>query len=184
MIVGHKIRALKRHLKQGGVVAYATRAVFGLGVDPGSTRGLQQLLRFKRRPKQKGLIVIAHEAKLLKGFHAPLTAEENRLMNSRWPGNHTWLVPAHAHLNAAVTGNRRPRLVALRVDDYPSTYELTQSLGMALISTSANRAGQRPAKSYREVRRRLGKLWVLSGRTRHGETPSRIERLSGGLVRR
>jgi L-threonylcarbamoyladenylate synthase len=185
MICGHRRRALQAHLKQGGVIAYATRAVFGLGCNPQSPRGIKRLLALKHRPKQKGLIVIAHEAGRLKRFHAKLSGEQNRQMLSRWPGNHTWLVPAHPHCPAHITGNRQPRQVALRVDDYPVTQTLLKSLGQPLISTSANRAGQRPAKTRREVLRRFGHLLrVLPGRTRRGEAPSRIENLAGGVVRR
>jgi L-threonylcarbamoyladenylate synthase len=185
MIVGHQLRALKAHLERGGVVAYATRAVFGLGAAPHSSHGIRRLLRLKRRPWQKGLIVIAHQAQKLARFHGPLTAAETTRMHSRWPGNHTWLVPAHPHCHGDITGNRRPRLVALRVDDYPATQMLCRLLNMALISTSANRTGQRPAKSFREVARRFGttQLRIIAGRTRHGAKPSRIERLAGGLVR-
>lgn len=185
MIVGHRLRALKAYLKRGGVVAYATRAVFGLGSDPKSVQGIGRVLAVKRRPKQKGLIVIAHEAKHLRGFTEKLSPDQMQQMHARWPGNHTWLVPAQPHCPALITGNRRPRRVALRVDDYPATATLLKSLKAPLISTSANRAGQRPAKTRREVLRRFGhQLQVLPGRVRRGESPSRIEVLGGGVVRR
>lgn len=172
-------RALRAYLRQGGVIAYATRAVFGLGCDPASLRGLRRLRAIKRRPAHKGVIVIADRPERLSPFHAPLTEAQNTRCVSRWPGSHTWLVPAAARLPALLLGTRRQpgqaRRIALRVDAHPDAVGLCRRLGMALVSTSANRAGRRPIQTSRECMRQFGsRVRVIPGRVVKHCRPSTI----------
>lgn len=172
-------RGLRDYLRRGGVIAYATRAVFGLGCDPTSLQGLRRLLALKRRPVHKGMIVIADRAERLAPFHASLTSAQKARRDSRWPGSHTWLMPAASRLPSLLLGHHRqpgsPRRIALRVDAHPDAVALCRRLGMALVSTSANRAGRRPIRTARECRRQFGgRVRVIPGRVVHRCRPSTI----------
>ena len=183
----HDPRALRAYLRQGGLIAYATQAVFGLGCDPRSARGVRRLLALKRRPAHKGLIVIADRQERLAPFHQPLTPAQQQRMQRRWPGAHTWLVPAAARVLVALRGRhrqpgQRPR-VALRVDAHPDAVALCRHLRMALVSTSANRAGQRPLKSTRACQRQFGeRVRVVPGRVEAHCRPSTIADLLSDQV--
>src|SRR5918992_3374074 len=59
-------------IRAGGVVAYPTEAVFGLGCDPVNEAAVEKLLKLKQRPRDKGLILIAAEFAQLEGFLKPL----------------------------------------------------------------------------------------------------------------
>ena len=167
-------------IRGGGVVAYATEYCFGLGCDPFNDRAVTRLLRIKRRPADKGLIVLAADL----GQLAPFVDDVPPAVAQSWPGPHTWLLTPRAGVPHSITG-AHPR-VALRVTAHRQAAALCARAGMAIVSTSANRAGERPARSFRDTARRLGKDvdYVLPGRvgTLTAPTPIR-DAHTGELVR-
>lgn len=166
-------------LRKGGIVAHATESVFGLACDPRNARAVERLLRVKRRPARKGLIVIAADARALRRLVDDLPV---RALVS-WPGPYTWLVPA-AGAPRRLRGAHAT--LAVRVAAHAQAASLCRLAGGALVSTSANRGGERPARSARETRRRFGRAldYVLPGRTGGARTPTRIaDARSGRVVR-
>ncbi len=167
-------------MRRGGVVGYAVEACFGLGCDPRNRRAVQRLLRLKRRPAAKGLILIANRAEALQYYTKELSAR----VLSTWPGPHTWLVEARPALPAIVRG--RHTTVAVRVTAHSQAAQLARLSGGTLISTSANRAHQKPTRHYRDLCRRFGRDLdaILVGRigTLAKPTPIRDAR-SGRTIR-
>lgn len=168
-------------IRAGGIVAYATEAVFGLGCDPRNRRAVDRLRRIKQRSLRKGFILIAANS----GQLAPYVWAIPPQALATWPGPHTWLVPARSGIAYSwITG--RSRSIAVRVTAHRQAAALCRACRMAIVSTSANRAGQRPARSEREVRRRFGCLvdYVLPGRVGGARRPTPIrDAVSGRLVR-
>lgn len=140
-------RALRHYLHGGGVVAYPTESCFGLGCDPLSRLGVQRILRLKRRPQHKGLILIASQWQQLRPFIAPLSAEQITLMNQYWPGPHTWLVPASQKCPVWLKG--RHKTIAVRVTAHSGSRKLCAQTDMALVSTSANRSGGKATRTFK-----------------------------------
>lgn len=167
-------------LQAGGIVAYATEYCFGLGCDPLNRSAVLKLLRLKSRPLAKGLIVLAaSEAQL-----APYVADIPANVRASWPGPHTWLLPAKSDVPGWITGGHDR--IAARVTAHAQAAALCCAAGMAIVSTSANRAGEAPARSDREVARRFGKLidYILPGRVGDSPAPTPIrDALTGQLVR-
>jgi len=159
-----------RVLKQGGIVAYATEYCFGLGCDPMNRDAVLRLLRLKQRPVKKGLIVLAADVAQL----APYVAEIPPHVAATWPGPHTWLLPANTAVPNWITG--RHERIAVRVTAHPQAAALCRAAGLAIISTSANRSGESPARVDREVIRRFGGLvdYVLPGRVGNAPAPTPI----------
>ena len=83
-----------RWIKAGGVIAYPTEAVFGLGCDPADPLAVTRLLAMKKRPPDKGLILVAADWAQLQPWLQPQPADLERRMRRSWPGPVTWLVPA------------------------------------------------------------------------------------------
>ena len=137
-------------LRHGGVIAYPTEAVWGLGCDPRDEMAVLRLLALKQREVDKGLILIAaDEAQLAPYIDMSLLAEAQRTaVRASWPGPHTWIVPASASAPGWITGMHRG--IAVRVSSHPTVIALCNAFGGALVSTSANRAGQ-PAPSTRDA---------------------------------
>ncbi|MGB5569781.1 MAG: Sua5/YciO/YrdC/YwlC family protein, partial [Sedimenticolaceae bacterium] len=82
-------------LRSGGVLPYPTEAVYGLGCDPLNRHAVERLLDIKKRPVQKGLILIASRFQQLTPFIAAQPPEIQRRLDESWPGPVTWLVPAN-----------------------------------------------------------------------------------------
>ncbi|TFH87004.1 tRNA threonylcarbamoyladenosine biosynthesis protein RimN [Billgrantia azerbaijanica] len=171
-------------LRAGGVIAYPTEAVWGLGCDPDNDEAVAHLLRLKERDPAKGLILVAASieqfapwlADLPPALHAPLVAS--------WPGPNTWLVPDNGRTHALVRGAHD--CVALRVSDHPGVVALCEAFGGPIVSTSANRAGEPPAMSAAEIREIFGGEIdaVIEGELGGLERPSTIRDLLSGRVMR
>ncbi len=146
--------AARKTLAGGGVVAYPTEAVFGLGCDPANDDALARLLALKGRDVAKGLILIAHVQAVLEPWLAPLTDEMRARIRPTWPGPVTWLLPAASGVSTALRGEHDT--LAVRVTDHPIAAALCRAWGGPLVSTSANRAGGEPARSVDEVRALFG----------------------------
>lgn len=167
------IAVIRAHLRAGGVIAYATESCFGLGCDPRNTDAIKKILRLKRRPWHKGLIVVASEPAQLRQLVQPLTPEQRAFTRQYWPGPYTFLLP-RTRRAPRVLGGRHAKL-AVRISAHPDVQRLCSALDMALVSTSANRAGCKPIKSTRECRRQFGtQVMVLPGRIGKRKRPSTI----------
>ena len=167
-------------LRRGGIVAYPTESVYGLGCDPGNRDAVMRLLRIKQRTPAKGLILIAGDIEQL----LPWVQEIPAHVRATWPGAHTWLVQPRAGVPYWITG--RHARIAVRISALASVRALCHAAGMALVSSSANRSGQKPARSYREVLRRFGSEvdYVLPGRVGGRRQPTPItDADSGRLIR-
>ena len=138
-------------LKQGGVIAYPTEAVWGLGCDPFNETAVMRLLAIKQREVAKGLILIAGVHAHLDGLldWSSVSAEHRVDIDASWPGPNTWIVPATARVPRWITGAHAG--VAVRVTAHPTVHALCAAFGGPLVSTSANRAGEPPAFSLREL---------------------------------
>ena len=136
-------------LKSGGVIAYPTEAVWGLGCDPFDETAVMRLLAIKQRPVDKGLILIAADLAQLQPLLDLPAVPETRLAEvlASWPGPHTWVLPASATAPRWITGTHPG--IAVRVSAHPTVVALCRAFGGPLVSTSANLAGA-PAAFLRE----------------------------------
>ena len=141
-------------LARGGIVAYPTEAVYGLGCDPGNETALGRLLALKERPADKGLILIAADLAALEPWLAPLDAALRARVAPTWPGPVTWLLPAGSGCPPRLRGAHET--LAVRVTAHPIAAALCTAWGGALVSTSANASGGEPARDASAVRRLLG----------------------------
>ena len=175
-----ELQRAARILKQGGIVAYATEYCFGLGCDPFNRNAVLRLLRLKRRPVKKGLIVLAADT----GQLAPYLNDLPPQVAASWPGPHTWLLVPRPGIPGWITG--RHARIAVRVTAHAQAAALCHMAGMAIVSTSANHAGESPARTDREVVRRFGKRvdYVLRGSVGEARMPTPIrDAVTDTLVR-
>jgi len=174
---------LRVHLRRGGLIAYPTESCYGLGCDPRNTRALKRLIRLKGRGAAKGLLLIADHFKRLQPFVRPPSLAELARMQRSWPGPVTWVVPASRACPPLLTGGRPT--IAVRVTAHAEAARLCRRLGMALVSTSANKSGKKPAKTAAECRRIFGsQVRVIDGRIGTRKRPSTLIDLATGTVLR
>ena len=175
--------SLRAYLRLGGVIAYPTESCYGLGCDPRNPRALKRLIALKGRSAAKGLLLIADRYRRLAPFVGAIPPAELARMRRSWPGPVTWVVPASAACPPLLTGGRKT--VAIRVTAHPGAAGLSRTLGMALVSTSANKSGQKPAKTAAECRRLFGaRVRVVAGRIGTRRRPSTLIDLATGTVLR
>ncbi|MFP7722306.1 L-threonylcarbamoyladenylate synthase [Lysobacter sp. A3-1-A15] len=138
-------------LRAGGVVAYPTEAVWGLGCDPFDEVAVLRLLDIKQRPVAKGLILVAATPSQLDGLvdWDALPGRCRADVEAGWPGPNTWIVPCTGRVPAWISGGHAG--VAVRVSAHPVVSDLCTAFGGPLVSTSANRGGQPPAFSRAEL---------------------------------
>lgn len=138
-------------LRAGGVLAYPTEAVFGLGCDPQDLAAFERVFSLKQRPPSQGVLLIAAEFAQVERYIALDQVPKERMDDAlaTWPGPFTWIFPRSAAVPAWVAGNHDG--IALRVTAHAPTAVLCHAFGGAIVSTSANPHGQPPARSPQEV---------------------------------
>lgn len=161
MALSIPVQKAARILNEGGVIAYPTEGVFGLGCLPLIQDAVERVLDIKGRDPSMGLILIASSLSQLEPY-AVLPADERDLAGSL---EHpvTWVLPAQPSAPLWLRG-RHPG-VAVRISAHPVAAALCDAAGSALVSTSANLAGQPPARNSIVLRRRFGRLvdYVVPG---------------------
>ena len=171
-------------LRAGGIVAYPTEAVWGLGCDPRNEGAIERLLALKGRPAEKGLILVAAGFGQLRPFLQPLDAEREAAVLATWPGPVTWVWPAGPAVSPWLRGKHES--LAVRISDHPLVVALCEAFGGPVVSTSANRSGEPPARTREDVVASLGDAldFVLDGETGGRERPSEIRDARTGAILR
>ncbi len=182
--VRHRLALAVHWIARGGLVAYPTEAVYGLGCDPRDEAAVGRLLTLKARPERKGLILIAADWCQLEPFVLSLDPDRMAVIRASWPGAVTWLLPARRDTPCWLTGNHAT--LAVRVTAHPVAAALCRRWCGPLVSTSANRATRRPARTALGVRRSLGGGldYILSGSCGGAASPSSIRDGATGAVHR
>lgn len=144
------VRLAAAVLQKGGVIAYPTEGVWGLGCDPFSPTAVLKVLDLKQRPMSKGLILVAASIEQIEPYLRQLTALQRAQLHSTWPGAQTWVVPHGNTLPDWVTGYKST--VAVRVSAHPLVAALCRAFGGPIVSTSANPNGRAPARTPLQVR--------------------------------
>jgi L-threonylcarbamoyladenylate synthase len=178
-----RLRRAVRVMRAGGVVAYPTEAVYGLGCDPLNHDAVMRLLTIKRRPPEKGLILIASRFDQLTPFLRATGEEVRQRVDATWPGPVTWLLPASPATPNWLRGMHDS--LAVRVTAHPLAAALCEAFGGPIVSTSANASGRPPARTaLQAVLRCPGVDLVLVGATGGLRRPTPIrDALSGKLLR-
>jgi L-threonylcarbamoyladenylate synthase len=165
-------------LETGGIIAYPTEGVWGLGCDPFDERAVNRLLQLKQRPVEKGLILVAASMEQIAALLAPLDEQQMALLRSGWPGPNTWLLPDPDQLVPAWIKGKFDT-VAVRVSDHPLVQALCKGFGGPIVSTSANPGSKPPATSSVRVLTWFGDKidFVVPGRLGGAKGPSSIRDL-------
>jgi L-threonylcarbamoyladenylate synthase len=171
-------------LQLGKVIAYPTEAVFGLGCDPLNENAVRQILALKQRPESAGLILIADDFSRFRSFIESLSEQLKARAMAVWPGPVTWLVPKSERVPPWLAGEHQT--IALRIPNHPVCQALCKAYGGAIVSTSANPGGKRPAVSAQDVEAYFGAslCGTVEGLLGAGDKPSEIRDLVSGRVLR
>ena len=141
-----------------------------------------RILKLKRRPQAKGLILIASHAQQLARYVSK-PALQAALASGFWPGPVTLLLPAAKQCPIWLKG--RHQKIAVRMTGHRPAARLCSRFGTALVSTSANRSGQKALKQVRHVQHAFGQqVQVIRGKIGKANRPSVIRDLATGQILR
>jgi L-threonylcarbamoyladenylate synthase len=173
-------------LRGGGVLAYPTEAVFGLGCDPHDQAAFERLFALKQRPATQGVLLIAADFAQVERYIelAAVPSEVLQQVRASWPGPHTWIFPRSADVPSWVAGAHAG--VALRVTAHEPAAALCRAFGGALVSTSANPHGRSPARAAHTVAEYFGDALdgLLDAPLGGQSSPTMIrDALSGAIIR-
>jgi L-threonylcarbamoyladenylate synthase len=178
------VARIARLVRAGGVIAYPTEGVFGIGCAADDAVAVARILALKGRGAGLGFIVIGATFEQVEALLAPVSTRLRARLDATWPGPVTWVVPAHADTPAWLTGGRDT--LAVRITAHPPARALCERAGVALVSTSANRHGRPPARTALAVRRIFGRSidGLLPGACGTLAGPTEIRDLASGRVLR
>lgn len=149
-------------LRSGGLVAFPTETVYGLGADATNTPAVRKIFKAKGRPATNPLIVHVMNAEIARRYCTAWPAAAEKLAATFWPGPLTLVLPKAQSIGDEVTAGRKT--VGLRVPRHPVALELLEKFGVAVAAPSANRSNHVSPTTAEHVREELGKeLEILDG---------------------
>ena len=169
-----------RWIRIGGVIAYPTEGVFGLGCLPDNIEAVFRILQIKRRGAAKGLILIAANARQLQGWIDP----DHALPDPDPEHPVTWIVSPGPLVNPAICGEHSG--LAVRITTNPVAAALCDAVDAPLVSTSANVSGRPTARNAFVLRRQFARRvdYIVPGDCGPASGPSEIRDLATGKVLR
>ena len=167
-------------LRAGGLVAFPTETVYGLGADAGNPAAVGKIFAAKGRPATHPVIVHLADAVQLANWAREIPQAAQRLAKQFWPGPLTLILRRTVKVSDLVTGGQDT--VALRVPSHPVAQQLLARFGGGVAAPSANRHGRVSATTAEHVRHEFGAVvdCVLDGGEAQVGIESAIVDLSGG----
>ena len=141
-------------LRRGGLVAFPTETVYGLGADARNPAALAKLYAAKGRPASHPVIVHLADASQLAQWARELPPAAEKLAAKFWPGPLTLILRRAAGVSDAVTGGQDT--VGLRIPSHPVAHALLAKFGGGVAAPSANRFGRVSATTAGHVRQEFG----------------------------
>lgn len=127
-------------IKQGGIIAFPTRCLYGLGADAFNAEAVDRVFKMKQRPSQKPILILIDRRIQLERLVSHVSKAASRIMDHFWPGGITLVFEADdtvPHHLTAGTGK-----IGIRSPGHPVAAALVSSLGRPLTGTSANISGE------------------------------------------
>ena len=169
-------------LFHGGVIAYPTEGVFGLGCLPDDLPAVLRVINIKRRDASKGLILVAASAAQLDGW---IELPDGKSLPEPDPLHPvTWIVPPGPKASPALCGGHET--IAVRLTTNPVAKALSEATDSPLVSTSANLSGKPTARNRFVLRRQFADVvdYIVPGDCGPASGPSEIRDLVSGRVLR
>ena len=166
-------------LKNGGLVAYPTDTVYGLGACMTDTTAVNRIFQVKGRPKGMALPVLLADRKQVEELTTAVSPAAHCLIDEFFPGALTIILPKSSIVPEIITGGGNT--IAFRIPDHPVPLALIKGLGKPIVGTSANLSGQPSALTAAEVQTQIGDKidMVIDGGRCPGGIESTVVDLSG-----
>lgn len=166
-------------LIKGGVVAFPTDTVYGLGASVADEKAVGRIYTLKGRPRSMALPILVADAMQIESVARDIPQAAWRLVEEFLPGALTLVLYKNASVPDIITAGGDT--VAVRIPDYPVPLSLIRGLGAPIVGTSANVSGHPSALSAADVRSQFGEGvdMIIDGGECGGGVESTIVDLSG-----
>ena len=173
-----EIKKIHQILVSGGVIAYPTESVFGLGCDPSNEQAILKIMEIKKRKLEMGLVLLTPSLEIVSDW-VNMNDKQIRIFSSPSPRPTTYIVPASVYAPKWLVVKNT---LAIRLSKDPFIKNICGMLGLPIVSTSANLHGEQPCRSADEVEKIMGcKLdYIVFKKTGPFNNPSTIVDLSSG----
>lgn len=168
-------------LVNGGIIAYPTDTVYGLGACYDTIQAIKRIYEVKNRPADMPLPLLLSEVSWIEKVTASIPDIAYQLIDSFLPGALTLVMKKADNIPDIISGGKET--VAIRIPDHPITIALITGVGRPLIGTSANLSGQPSALNAHEVKNQLGDKidYILDGGACPGGKESSIVDVTGDV---
>lgn len=159
---------------QGGVVAFPTDTVYGVGASTDNEDALERIYRIKGRNFCKPLPVLVASKECVPKIGISLPPRFPDLVDSYWPGPLTLIIQARHSLSRCITADGST--VGIRMPDHPIALALLEMCGGQLATTSANLSGEQEARTFGELTPDLEVHldWIIDGGPCGDQSPSTV----------
>jgi len=155
MLSRWQLDRIEKIINRGGIIAYPTESVFGLGCDPTNLPALEKILKIKKRPEAKGLIILVSQIEQAYPFIKPLSQAQLKQIQQKQTRATTWLLAKRSGVPSLLCGEHQK--LAVRITRHPVARAICEYTDQALVSTSCNLNGKAEMKTSSEVRNKMGK---------------------------
>ena len=169
-----RIGKAARVLEQDGIVGYPTETVYGIGCSAFDAETVNRIYELKHRDRSKALILIAADVMQISDLVKEIPESAERLFDNFWPGPLTIVFESSARIKEFAFG--KSKTVAIRIPDSQICLSLLKACGFPIVSTSANRSGEKEALTADEVVRSFGSQLdlIIDGGKAPSNTPSTV----------
>lgn len=174
-----KIARIVDILQKGGVIAYPTDTVYGLGCDLMNKSAIERLYQIKNMPREQSLAFICPDLADISRY-AIVENPQYRVLKRCLPGPYTFILTATREVPKMV--HMKQKTVGIRVPDHPVAIAIVRELGRPLISTTAAFPGEGPLVDPWELSERFHGLEVVIDAGECGDVPTTVVDLSEGDV--
>jgi len=180
MVSDFSIRHAAHIIRNGGIIAYPTDTIYGLGCDPYNAQAVHDINLLKQRPLNKQFILLAGDIEQIKPLVVLDEEQQARITQTGEPTS--WIANASPQAPAWLTDQYNT--LSIRISNNATVKKLCAALGHAIISTSANPSAKKPARNSLELHQyfhgRIDK--ILASQQKPTARPSKIIRLCDNRV--
>ena len=128
-----------RIIRNGGVVVFPTRSLYGLGADAFNARAVNRIFHIKQRPANKPILVLIEDRNELNRLAALVPPAATTIMERFWPGSVSIVLQAKEGLSSNLTAGTK--IIGIRLPGHNIAYTLVKAVGSPITGTSANLSG-------------------------------------------
>jgi L-threonylcarbamoyladenylate synthase len=174
------IRHAAHIIRHGGVIAYPTETIYGLGCDPYNFQAVESINLIKQRPLEKQFILLAANLEQIKSLVLLTKEQENTITQNTQPTS--WIISASQYAPPWLIDKNNS--ITIRISKHQDVQKLCNALGHAIISTSANISGKKPAAGALDLHRYFHRTVdkILISNQKQANKSSKIIRLCDNYV--